>query len=227
MNNAMRTPARQCSKGHAMDPNWETCPYCEREQKSQTKSSPQISSDSSSGGKTNVGETYRESGRRETKVMPSGAQSSSGFGGHVGVGETRRIVGVMITYNWHPEGDLFPIREGKNFIGSGEVSSEPSHPKCNIQIPNDARMSSEHALILCRHGMYEIIDQTSSNGTFLNGEMLMSNRSTELPDYAEIQTGNTKWIFIKIKKVPETIEQAPSAENAPDKIRGEKDTFIR
>lgn len=236
MNNAMRSPARKCSKGHTMDPNWETCPYCEREQKSQIKSSRPVSSGSSGGGKTNfssgggktkVGETFRESGKRETKAMPSQAQSSSGFGGHVGVGETRRIVGVMITYNWRPEGELFPIREGKNFIGSGQVSSDPSHSKCHIQIPNDARMSSEHALILCRHGMYEIIDQTSSNGTFLNGEMLMSNKSTELSDYAEIKTGNTVWMFIKIK-VPETIEQVPPVKKElDDKPGGGKDGFIR
>ena len=29
---------RKCAKGHSMDPNWEQCPYCEAEQKSNQKS---------------------------------------------------------------------------------------------------------------------------------------------------------------------------------------------
>ena len=78
----------------------------------------------------------------------------------------RRIVGALITYTWLPEGHLFPVREGKTFIGSGDVSSEAIHRSCDVQIPQDRRMSGEHALILCRHGTYEVIDQTSSNGTF-------------------------------------------------------------
>lgn len=208
MNNSLRRPARQCPRGHAMDPNWgETCPYCEAERKAKTRSSQPKIVAASDGKGTRVGEVYKDSGRRETKAMPS---KSPARGGHIGVGDTRRIVGVLITYTWRPEGELFPVREGKNFIGSGQVSSDPSHPDCHVQIPEDVKMSSEHALILCRHGRYEIIDQTSSNGTFLNGEMLMSNSSTELSDYAEIMTGNTLWTFIKIK-APETgVGEAPA-----------------
>ena len=227
MNNTMRRPLRRCSKGHTMDPNWEVCPYCEAERKARTRSNqPRVFAVSGRKG-TTVGEGFKDSGKRETKAMPS---RSPGSGGHVGVGDTRRIVGVLVTYTWRPEGELFPVREGKNFIGSGMVSSDPSHPDCQVKIPQDVKMSSEHALILCRLGRYEIIDQTSSNGTFLNGEMLMSNNSNELSDYAEIKTGNTLWTFIKIK-TPKTSEN-PSTETkteAPSQTEdsGNKDTFIR
>ncbi|MCP4117720.1 MAG: FHA domain-containing protein [Desulfobacteraceae bacterium] len=231
MSNKMRSPVRQCPKGHTMDPNWDTCPYCEAEKKGQTKSSRPNAAAASGDRETKVGEVLKEGGSRETKSMPSQPQAASGAGGHVGVGETRRIVGVLITYSWLPEGELFPVREGKNFIGSGKVSSDPSHPECHIQISRDVKMSSEHALILCRHGMYEIIDQTSSNGTFFNGEMLMSNKSTELSDYAEIRTGNTLWTFIKIKPPGEGVSAAPKAEPPTPPPTGEqpgdKDTFIR
>jgi len=105
----------------------------------------------------------------------------------------------LVTYTWHPEGQLFPVREGKTFIGSGDISSEAFHRSCDVQIPEDRRMSGEHALILCRHGAYEIIDQTSSNGTFLNDRMLRANASTEIPHYAKIQTGFTVWTFIHIE----------------------------
>jgi pSer/pThr/pTyr-binding forkhead associated (FHA) protein len=103
----------------------------------------------------------------------------------------------MITYTWQPAGQLFLIREGKNFIGAGRVSSDASHRICDILIANDAKLSAEHALILCRHGRYDIVDQESSNGTFLSGE-LVPLQGIELPNYAEIQTGSTVWTFIKI-----------------------------
>jgi hypothetical protein len=209
-----------------MDPNWEKCPRCEAEEKAQTQSVRFRVVGASGDRGTRVGEVFKDSERRDTKVMPS---KSSGLGGHVGAGEMRRIVGVLITYTWHPEGELFPVREGKNFIGSGQVSSDPSHPDCYPKIEQDVRMSSEHALILCRHGKYEIIDQTSSNGTFLNDEMLMSNKATELSDYAEIKTGNTLWTFIKIKP-PGTytsVLPAKEPETAPRADENSKDTIVR
>jgi pSer/pThr/pTyr-binding forkhead associated (FHA) protein len=69
-------------------------------------------------------------------------------------------------------------------------------------------MSSEHALILCRHGTYEIIDQASSNGTFLNGKILRANNSTEIPNYGKIETGSTLWTFIQIE-APRQIDAVP------------------
>ena len=211
MNNAARRPARQCPKGHHMDPTWTQCPYCEAEEKSKQKSSRPAESGSSADRQTRVGQVPSENQDRKTKQMPAGGSSKPG--GHVGKGESRRIVGVMITYSWRPEGELFPVREGKNFIGSGRVSSDASHRDCEILIPIDDRMSSEHALILCRHGRYEIIDQTSSNGTFLNGEMLMSNQSVQMEDQAEIKTGNTLWSFFKIK--PPELSKIPSQRPTP------------
>ena len=87
-------------------------------------------------------------------------------------------------------------------------------------------MSGTHALILCRHGNYEIIDQEASNGTFLNSEMLMANTSTKLTNYAEVKTGNTLWTFIKIeasrttqpKPAPKQEQEKPPS---PDEKTGE------
>jgi hypothetical protein len=226
MKNTMQRPLRQCPRGHALDPNWDKgCPYCEAEQKAKTRSNRLKVIAASDGKGTRVGEVLKDSGaRRETIAMPS---HSPGSGGHVGVGETRRIVGVLVTYTWRPEGQLFPVREGKNFIGSGQVSSDPSHPDCHVKIDEDVKMSSEHALILCPSGKYFIIDQSSSNGTFLNGEMLLPNSSNELTDYAEIKTGNTIWTFIKIRatgagaspSATTKIETPPQTDEKPDKTR--------
>jgi pSer/pThr/pTyr-binding forkhead associated (FHA) protein len=101
------------------------------------------------------------------------------------------------------------VREGKTFIGSGDVSSEAVHRKCDVQIVEDRRMSGEHALILCRQGTYEIIDQSSSNGTFLNGKMLRANDSTEIPNYGKIETGSTLWTFIQIEAPRQVVTPTP------------------
>ena len=196
-----------------MDPNWVTCPYCEGEQHANQKTRDPLVAVAAER-KTSVGNIPHQGGggRRETKGMPSVPQNQASR--HVGAGDTRRIVGTLITYTWRPEGILYPIREGKNYIGSGETSSEVVPEPCHIHIPEDGRMSGEHALILCRHGAYEIIDQRSSNGTFLNHTMLRANNSTEIPNYGEIQTGSTVFTFIQIE-APREIEPPPVGATLP------------
>jgi hypothetical protein len=208
-----------------MDPSWETCPYCEAEQRSKQKTSGFETFDSAERQRTRVGSARPNppEANRVTRAMAGPVEQS----GHVGAGETRRITGVLISYTWHPEGEMFPIREGKNFIGSGDVSSEAYHRSCDVCIPQDSTMSAEHALILCRQGNYEILDQISSNGTFLNGQMLKANQGTDLPNYAEIKTGATLWTFIQVKPpANETVQPVsrPAQQPAPSK---ERDTSVR
>jgi pSer/pThr/pTyr-binding forkhead associated (FHA) protein len=208
-----------------MDPSWETCPYCEAEQRSKQKTSGFGAIDSSDRQRTRVG-TPRSNppeGNRVTRAM-AGPVSQ---GGYVGAGETRRITGILVTYTWQGAGEIFSIREGKNFIGSGEISSEAEHRDCDVQIPQDNTMSAEHALILCRQGNYEIIDQISSNGTFLNSQMLKANLGTELPNYAEIKTGSTLWTFIKVNPQPaETTQPGPRPETVTPPPK-DRDTTVR
>ena len=209
MANSDHRSGRQCPKGHSMDPNWVNCPYCEAEEKSKQRSLRKDPQPSSAGRKTRVGVPPVAAAGRETKVMAPGmAQGPAGAPGS----DPRRIMGVLISYTWNPSGDLFAVREGKNFIGSEKVSSDASHQDCDIQVPFDTKMSAEHALILCRHGQYEIIDQASTNGTFLNETLLPANQSNALSNYATIKTGDTLWTFVKI----EAPEGAP-APRAPDK----------
>ncbi|MGH9892365.1 MAG: FHA domain-containing protein, partial [bacterium] len=201
---------RLCAAGrHSMDPNWESCPYCEAERRAKERTHTQgggggyapTTRAASEGRRTGVGGVVG-GGQRETKTMPSGLPAGSG--GQAGEPDTRRIVGVLVTYTkWRPEGQLFPIREGKNFIGAGDVSSEPTPRKCEILMDKDDQMSSEHALILYRARRYEIIDQKSSNGTFLFNPTSQVNelvpvQGMELPNYARLKTGSTEWTFIQI-----------------------------
>lgn len=194
--------SRKCAKGHVMDPNWDSCPYCEAEERSAQKSC-----DGNAGGKptvvlnsvepedhsarrTIVGDLPQPPSSRETIVMSSDASPEAPGGSPAK--DTRKIVGALVTYSWVPGGQIFPIREGKNYIGSAGQN-------CDVHMPQDAKMSGVHALILCRSGKNELIDQQSSNGTFLNGEILSSNQAVDLTTNVEIKTGSTLWFFVKIE----------------------------
>ena len=207
-----------CPKGHYMDPNWEVCPYCEAEERSKKKSSnPEQSAkkqQASAGGarKTMVGQVPSEArgGGRETSAMPK--MGSPGKGAGPAQADTRRIVAIMISYTWHPEGEVYPVREGRNYIGADRIGDDPSHRYCDIHVPDDEKMSGRHALILCRPGGYELIDEKSTNGTFLNGKMLHANESKELPSQAEIRAGKTVFTYMSVPQIPQETTPTPPRE---------------
>jgi len=124
MENTERRP-KKCTQGHSMDPKWDKCPYCEAQKRAKQKTSPQDIAVSSQRKGTMVGKVPRRVSARQTKAM--GSETGFRPGGHVGEGETRRIVGVLITYTWRTEGQIFAIREGRNYVGRGKISSDPYH----------------------------------------------------------------------------------------------------
>jgi hypothetical protein len=157
----------KCPAGkHLMDPGWKTCPYCAATPADAgQKASPPNLGDL---GKTKIAQSEDprgsadSSGLGKTKIMPghdaAGNPQSAGLSGHSG-----RIVGALITYDWNKQGDLYPVTEGKNFIGSGKTTE--GH-LCDICIPLDDEMSREHALLLFRKADgFTLADRTSSNGT--------------------------------------------------------------
>lgn len=109
----------------------------------------------------------------------------------------RRIVATLTTYSWIPAGEIFSIREGKNYIGSGNVRSEADHRLCDICVPQDSDLSAEHALILSRSGHCIIMDQQSANGTFVNGQRV-PRQGLDLPQFAQIKTGSTVWNLLML-----------------------------
>lgn len=98
----------------------------------------------------------------------------------------RRIVAILITYSWLPEGQVFPIREGRNLIGRGE--------KCDILVREDNVMSEVNSHITFRHN-FVLGDMVSMSGTDLNGEAV-EEQFRPLTNYARIRTGATNWIFV-------------------------------
>lgn len=126
--------------------------------------------------------------------------------------EHRRIVGTLMTHSWRPEGRVFVIREGKTFTGSGNVQSEAAHRLCDIHVPEDPDLSTEHAVILARSGHCIIMDQQSAKGTFVNGARVPPD-GLDLPEVAEIKTGSTVWTSL-VYVTP--TGSAPVAVSRPD-----------
>jgi hypothetical protein len=126
----------------------------------------------------------------------SGARSKTSYGGpgapQVAAGDQRKIVGILITYTWRPEGQVFPIREGRNWIGR-----DPS--QADIVIENDETLSSVNSTISYR-SKFVIGDKDSMGGTYVNGKPV-EELAHPLPNYSKIRTGSTTWTFIAIDPV--------------------------
>jgi hypothetical protein len=196
------TVERRCPVcSNALDPLWTKCPYCEAAQNANARSSRIVQEPAAPAAATPV--------RRPTVVDPGaggspGAERGAGAGG-------RRIAGIVTTFTWSPFGKLFPILDGRNYVGSGVVGSENNRP-CDIQVPEDETMSSSHFLVLCQSGKFIVSDAFSTNGTFLNG-IQIDTRGTELPDRSVIRAGSTLFVFQKIHPAqPDTTGPLPDSE---------------
>lgn len=89
-------------------------------------------------------------------------------------------------------GKAFNIYEGRNYVGRDT--------NCDISVPDDPQMSSRHMSILYRSvdNKFKFRDEQSSNGTFVNKELLDDG---ELENYDIIRVGSTLFIFIAIPKI--------------------------
>lgn len=201
-----------CPKGHPMDPSWTTCPRCEAESRLEQKSSVDV-------GELNVNLNLNG---RPLMSHPTSISSDTPREGPQGThvdrddsyapvpGRTaqprRKITGVLVSFTWEHDGDLFPIYEGRNFIGKGNLAREESRP-CDVLIREDNTMSNEHAMIRCLNGRYQLYDQQSTNGTYVD-DQFVETTGAELRDGAKIKTGATLWLFRKIESEPSAVPES-------------------
>lgn len=104
----------------------------------------------------------------------------------------RKLVGFLVTYNRDPMGKSYNIYEGRNYIGRDH--------SCDICVSDDTQMSGRHMSILYRNvdDKFKFRDEQSSNGTFINKELMDDG---ELHNYDIIRIGSTLFIFIAIPKI--------------------------
>lgn len=220
---------RVCEKGHPMDPNWKTCAYCDAENRAHQKtahepdefksSEPMQRSITMERTTTKVDGGVSEEGQGVTKfdtsanVAPQRREPAA---------HQRKLTGVLVTFKWRSQGELFPLYEGRNVIGSGD--------SCDVYIGTDRMMSKEHAVVLCRAGRDELHDMLSTNGTFLN-EKYVERDGADLVDGALIKTGATVFEFRKFTSGGERVPEGErtghyEGENDSQKTRSQGETSI-
>jgi len=175
-------PLRYCPAGrHVMDPDWHVCPYCATGGMAPPPSPPLHFP------------TFRACAEeRRLTQFTEGEQNAPLREAAVGAG--RRVVGVLVTYTWRTEGEVFPIREGRNVVGSSTA--------CEIHIATDSQMSGRHACIVYRSGSFWIADELSMNGTFVDGKPV--EETQRLPHSAVLRTGGTVWRFMALEPPSES-----------------------
>jgi hypothetical protein len=128
-------------------------------------------------------------GRNPTVFSPIPQGATTGSPSPPPLSTGRRIVGILITYSWRPEGQLFPLREGRNLIGRD--------PECEVCVPEDQTMSGRNSHITFRQN-FVIGDLVSMMGTDLNG-VPIEEQFKSLGNYAQIRAGSTSFTFIMIQ----------------------------
>jgi hypothetical protein len=111
-----------------------------------------------------------------------------GFGGGVAVAHTPvsagpRLVGTMGVYS----GQIFPITGASVDIGRDAANAIP--------LPQDNNASRKHATIQITGGQCVVMDNGSSNGTFVNGVRIANQMPQPLRPGDELTVGNTRFRF--------------------------------
>lgn len=201
---------RICKNGHKYDDSiyGDNCPCCPASGDrtipafgTTTKAAPMGSAMGIHDGKTQVigGNTAPGDGR--TKIIDKTPDKEGATViRHINVpGSTatedgsRMMVGLLVSYNQKPNGEVYKLFEGRNVIGRDSS-------KCDIYIKNDNNISGVHLLILYREaeGVFWATDQDSSNGTYINGQF--KGERTQLNSGDVIELGDSKFLFIAIPK---------------------------
>lgn len=177
---------KKCTNGHHYDAGiyGNTCPFCPEGRTRTSGPTVGIPTDEISEetkpindepGGNNLGGGRTIIKRKETKIG----------------GEEACLVGILITYNQNPVGDVFRVKEGRTLIGTDVT---------NDIVISDKAVSSKHLQILYREGdkKFWAIDERSTNGTYVNGHFMGCDQSVELKSGDVIVLGRTKLLFLSV-----------------------------
>lgn len=98
-----------------------------------------------------------------------------------------RIAGFLVTFTWDLSGQSFPVREGKNLVGSSAT--------CDFVLPVDRAMSNEHFAVMVRNGRVKVRDLTSTNATRVDGAEIWGE-AVDVEHGAHIEAGDTKFVLV-------------------------------
>ena len=113
-----------------------------------------------------------------------GPAAGGGFGAAPApVASGPRLVATMGTY----AGTIFPLQGG-----SMDVGRDAGNP---IPLPNDTNASRRHATLQMANGQVVLVDNDSSNGTYVNGVRIPGQTPQPLRPGDEVNIGNTRFRF--------------------------------
>jgi hypothetical protein len=103
--------------------------------------------------------------------------------------EGKKLVGFLVSYSLNPLGEFFPVFEGRNYVGRDDSS--------NICLQGDSLISGKHFSILYRmiDQKFKFRDEQSSNGTFVNEQLLDEG---ELQNKDVIRIGSTQLLLMVV-----------------------------
>ncbi len=109
-----------------------------------------------------------------------------------------KLVGFLITYHFDPEGEYFPLYEGRLI-----VSKKPDFSDTNQLIIKDETVDLFHAILKVTEGKILVLDQLSDNGTKVikkeSGEVLnLCGEKAEADSRDKIVFGNVEFIALLI-----------------------------
>lgn len=82
---------------------------------------------------------------------------------------------------------IFPLNKDKISIGSSE--------SCDIILPADS-ISRKHLVVICEGESFFVVDQGSSNGSYLNEERLVPGRRVEFTSFFPVRLGSNVLITL-------------------------------
>lgn len=172
-----------CSNGHQMEEEWPICPYCQR-------TGFQRAGIVQGGDKTRIESSFDPASNAMT--APLHVPISAPVAGP----DTRKtvilsalhrqpVVGWLVALNGRHKGEDFRLRDGQNFIGCG------GGLEINLEDPG---ISSKHASVRYRDGVFFLTDLDSTNGTFVNDGTEPIAR-VELKDNDVVRVGDVSLKF--------------------------------
>lgn len=217
---------RLCPKGHVMDPSWTECKYCPPGSSAPssgqgappgTKGRTLIESGSMGspppGGFVKGATLLEDSpkgagmgggvpGKGRTVVDPTLKKGNKGktvFDPGVAAPGTQKkevlpkLVGWLVSFSHDSSGVDYRIREGRNVIGA-------DHGECDVAVTEDQSISTKHAFLMYRDGRFQLRDNDSTNGTYVNEQDIFGEGSVTLNDGDKIRFGGTECTLFVIDK---------------------------
>lgn len=121
--------------------------------------------------------------------MDTGAGETSVLG--AGAGETSVLGGGM-----QPQATLTRKKNGeKAVITSAVFTIGKERQKVNFCIPDNTSISRTHAKILCKGGVFYIVDNNSTNYTFINGNKINPGQEIKLNSGDKIKLADEEFEF--------------------------------